>query len=103
MDEYYAALTKARTGRITTLEAVIAQETTESTKVKRCEKPLGWKKERGDMTKLCGTGNCCGAAKGEVNGAILTIEACGATADKTFTYVTPRSPMGTTAYDSRTK
>lgn len=101
LDDYYAELTKARAGRITTLEAVITEETATAGKVKRCEKPLGWKKERGDMTKLCGATSCCGAAKGNVNGAVLTIEACGSTTATTFAYVTPRSPMGTTAYATR--
>lgn len=84
LDEYYAELTKARAGRITTLEAVIKEETATAAKVKRCEKPLGWKKERGDMVKLCGAGSCCGAAKGNVNGAVLTIEACGGETDTEF-------------------
>lgn len=53
------------------------------------------------MTEYCGSGKCCGAAKGTVNGAVLTIESCQTEADKDFTYTKPREPMSTTAAADR--
>lgn len=57
----------------------------------RCEKA----RSNGDrkMRAACGENLCCGAAKGSVGGAVMTIETCQKTDAKTYTYKPPRAPM----------
>jgi len=101
LESYFTALAKARTDRIATLKTIIVNEKTEADAVTRCEKPQGPRKQRGDMATFCGEGKCCGAAKGTVNGAVLTVESCQKTDAKDFTYTKPRVPMTTTSAADR--
>lgn len=57
----------------------------------RCEKA----RSNGDGRKraACGENLCCGAAKGSVGGAIMTIETCQTIETKTYTYKPPRAAM----------
>jgi len=96
---YYTALGTARTDRVTKLENVVKAEAAEAGSIKRCERP--WYQARGDVTKKpleCAAADCCGAAKGAVRGAVLTVELCQPKATESWTYVKPRDPMTTTAH-----
>jgi hypothetical protein len=57
----------------------------------RCEKA----RSNGDgrQRTKCGENLCCGAAKGNVGGAVMTIETCQKADAKEYTYVPPRGPM----------
>jgi len=101
LQAFYDALGKARTDRVTNLEAIVKAETAEAASVKRCEK--AWYHPRGDITKAplkCAATDCCGAAKGKVGGAgaVLTVELCQPKATESWTYVKPRDPMSTKAH-----
>lgn len=105
---YLTAITTERAARISTLTDIIAQDATEAAAVTRCENPPGPRKERRDFAAATGgvpacTGdNCCGSAKGNVNGAVLTVEVCQPKTTETWTYTAPRAPMDTTAAADRT-
>lgn len=57
----------------------------------RCEKA----RSNGDgrQRTKCGENLCCGAAKGNVAGAVMTIETCQKTDATEYTYIPPRDPM----------
>jgi len=57
----------------------------------RCEKA----RSNGDgrQRTKCGENLCCGAAKGNVGGAVMTIETCQKSDATEYTYVPPRDPM----------
>lgn len=63
----------------------------------RCEKA----RSNGDgrQRTKCGENLCCGAAKGNVAGAVMTIETCQKTDATEYTYVPPRGPMALTDAD----
>jgi len=64
----------------------------------RCEKAptLGDFKARGPNPCKDMVANCCGAAKGEVAGAWMTVETCQARTTKEFDYIAPRAPLAIT-------
>jgi len=51
--------------------------------------------KRGEKICTAAT-DCCGAAKGAMNGATMTIETCQPKTTKKYKYQPPRAPMATT-------
>lgn len=99
-DAYKKTLADAETKRTEDLAAIKKLMADNAAKVPapgsgkegaRCEKARsnGDGRQRGK----CGENLCCGAAKGNVAGAVMTIETCQKTDAESYTYVPPRGPM----------
>lgn len=91
------AAEKARAKTLNDIKEKMAKEAADAPKAgsgvknARCEKA----RSNGDarVRAACGEGLCCGAAKGSVGGAIMTIETCQPTETKTVPYKPPRAAM----------
>lgn len=104
-DAYRAALATAESGRNTKLAAIkkaldAAKKAAPAAGATgaRCEKATSngtGRAARG--AKTCPETDCCGAAKGKVGNAWMTIETCQAKASKKWSYVGPRAPMAAAA------
>lgn len=99
-DAYKKTLSDAETKRTEDLAAIKKLMADNAAKVAapgsgkegaRCEKA----RSNGDgrQRTKCGENLCCGAAKGNVGGAVMTIETCQKTDAKEYSYVPPRDAM----------
>lgn len=104
-DAYRAALATAESGRTAKLAAVkkaldAAKKAAPAAGATgaRCEKAASngtGRAKRG--AKTCPETDCCGAARGELGNAWVTIETCQAKATKKWRYVAPRAPLAADA------